>query len=190
MGLEAVKERGCVRAVISCLQPSVRWQPANTFKSVPSTSSSHLLISSRHHIDLDQVASSKSSRHPREGGDPVSFQRAVISQIALFSSDSSNVVAAILLSRVIKHSFRSCWSELRCKSHPCDLPFGSASQHKFIPDEFVFTRAAHTVAWMERSVIREYPATLKSPGFHFVTSGLRYCQRVVSTRRPGSTRLD
>jgi hypothetical protein len=28
--------------------------------------------------------------------------------------------------------------ELRCKSLPCDLPFGSASQHKFIPDEFVF----------------------------------------------------
>jgi len=28
--------------------------------------------------------------------------------------------------------------ELRCKSRPCDLPFGSASQHKFIPDEFVF----------------------------------------------------
>ena len=28
--------------------------------------------------------------------------------------------------------------ELRCRSRPCDLPFGSASQHKFIPDEFVF----------------------------------------------------
>ena len=36
--------------------------------------------------------------------------------------------------------FRSCWSELLYKSHPCDLPFGSASQHKFIPNEFVFTR--------------------------------------------------
>ena len=30
--------------------------------------------------------------------------------------------------------------ELLCKSHPCDLPFRSASQHKFIPDELVFTR--------------------------------------------------
>jgi hypothetical protein len=35
------------------------------------------------------------------------------------------------------------------------------------------------VAWMKRSVIREFPAALKSPGFHFVASRL---QRVVLTR--------
>jgi hypothetical protein len=30
-----------------------------------------------------------------------------------------------------------------------------------------------SVAWMERSVIRELPAILKGPGFHFVASGLQ-----------------
>jgi hypothetical protein len=42
------------------------------------------------------------------------------------------------------------------------------------------TRAPHTR--MQRSVIREFPAALKSPGFHFIASRL---QQVVLTRHPG-----
>ena len=68
--------------------------------------------------------------------------------------------------------FCSCLSELRCRSHPCDLPLlhpsmgfalraslwlfkfdpvkfvGSASQHKFIPDEFVLARTKNVTQKM------------------------------------------
>jgi hypothetical protein len=69
--------------------------------------------------------------------------------------------------------------ELRCKSHPCDLPFGSALQHKFIPDEFVFQQRKKS---NQKNAAR--PVCPSGP------RGIRLCLRAVLTRRPGSTGLN